>query len=389
MTLVQREAAPVVEPVHAATPAQKNWPAAEFDKGSEFTVGVEEELMLVDGQNRLLGPEAAGLVEQLCLRHSHHGRFTTEVYVDQVELVTRICRDAGEATDALRSLRGAVHEAGGHPMAAGIHPDARFGDACLVSSPRYDRIIAEYAGLFRTPTAATQVHVGLPDAGAALSAYRGLRNRLPLLRALAAASPYWHGRDSGMASARSAVIRSYPRTTVPPVLHSWEHYAEITSTILAAAEAPDYTYVWWDLRPQPRLGTLEVRVMDAQPSLHRVAGLTALIQGLARHAVEAPETVDLPVEVLAENDFRAAHHGLDARILDRDGLVRPMREIAVQAVLDARRALADDGLEAALDEVDAMLVSPSEAIRQRLLRGERGMSALLADLVARTAGVAE
>lgn len=389
MTLVQREAAPVVDAVGAATPADKNWPAAEFEKGSEFTVGVEDELMLVDDQNQLLGHEAAGLIEQLGLRRSPHGRFTTEVYVDQVELVTRVCRDAAEIVDALQSLRSSVLEAGGRPMAAGVHPDAGFGDACLVSSPRYDRIIAEYAGLFRTPTAATQVHVGLPDADSALSAYRGLRNRLPLLRALAAASPYWHGRDSGMASARSAVIRSYPRTTVPPVLHSWEEYAELTSTILTAAEAPDYTYVWWDLRPQPRLGTLEVRVMDAQPSLDRVAGLTALIQGLARHAVESPETADLPVEVLAENDFRAAHHGLDARVLDRDGMIRPLREIAVRAVLDARRALADDGLDAALDAVDAMLASPSEAVRQRLLCDERGMPALLADLVARTAGVAE
>jgi carboxylate-amine ligase len=367
-------------------PAETSWPAAEFDKGSEFTVGVEEELMLVDDQNQLLGHQAAPLTERLCLRQSDHGRFTTEVYVDQIELVTKVCRDADEIAGALRSLRTSVLESGGRPMAAGLHPDAGFGDACLVSSPRYDRIIAEYAGLFRTPTAATQVHVGLPDADAALSAYRGLRNRLPLLRALAAASPYWHGRDSGMASARSAVIRSYPRTTVPPVLHSWEQYAELTSTILTAAEAPDYTYVWWDLRPQPRLGTLEIRVMDAQPSLDRVAGLTALIQGLARHAVESPETVDLPVEVLAENDFRAAHHGLDARVLDPDGLIRPMREIAVRAVLDARRALADDGLDAALDEVDAMLVSPSEAVRQRLLYRQHGMAALLADVVARTAG---
>ena len=111
------------------------------------------------------------------------------------------------------------------------------------------------------------MHVGLPDEDALMLAYRGLRHRLPLLRALSAGSPFWHGRDSGHASARSAIIRSYPRHGVPPLLRTWDDYVTRTEALLAAAEAPDHTYTWWDLRPRPLIGTLEVRVMDAVPSV--------------------------------------------------------------------------------------------------------------------------
>ena len=150
-------------------------------------------------------------------------------------------------------------------------------------------------------------------------AYQALRNRLPVLRALAAGSPYWHGRDSGLASSRSAILRSYPRTTMPPALRNWEQYVQTVTRQMRAAEVPDYTYVCWELRPHPRLGTIEVRVMDAQPSLARIAGLTALVQGLARHAAEVPDRDDLPDDVLVANDFAACRYGLEARVVDPDG----------------------------------------------------------------------
>jgi carboxylate-amine ligase len=156
-----------------------------------------------------------------------------------------------------------------------------------------------------------------------MTAFRGLRHRLALLRALATGSPYWQGRDSGLASARWAVIKGYPRGGVPPVIAGWDEYVERAGDVAAAAEAPDHSHVWWDLRARPRLGTLEVRVMDAQPSLDLAAGLAAPVQGLARHPVERPPASDLSSEVLAENDFRAAMYGLNTSIVDRDGTLRP------------------------------------------------------------------
>lgn len=352
--------------------------------GGEFTVGVEEELMLVGADDELLGAAAEPLVDALTLEGSPAGVVTGEIYADQVELNSPVCRSAEDVWRSLHALRHTVAEHGARVLAAGVHPTGALGGAVLAASPRYDRIRDEYAGLLRTPTAALQVHVGLPDERTAMLAYRGLRNRLPLLRALAAGSPYWHSLDSGQASARAAIIRSYPRTTMPPLLRSWEDYVARTQAAMAAAEAPDHTYVWWEMRPRPLFGTLEVRVMDAVPSLAAVAGLTALVQGIARRAVDAPDAADLSDDVLAVNDHRAARRGLDTRVVDVDLVLRPLREVAARVLAEARAELAPDGLDAPLDAVESLLARESEPDRQRRLVASDGMSALLADLVART-----
>ena len=124
--------------------------------------------------------------------------------------------------------------------------------------------------------------------------------------------------------------------------------------------------------------------MDAQASLSRVAGLSALAQGLSRHLVDVPDAVDLPEEILTANDHRACRHGMDTTVVDVDGLRRPLREIAERTLRQARAALSPEGLDRPLDVVEEMLRAPSEADRQRRLHREQGMTALLEDLVART-----
>ncbi len=354
--------------------------------GGDFTVGVEEELMIVDAMGELLGPAARPLVEAMAGSFPS-GVVTGEIYVDQVELNSPPCAGAEGVVRSLRDLRSKVIDHAVRPMAVGVHPSARLGGAVIARSPRYDAIVDEYAGLLRTPTAALQVHVGVPDERTAMLAYRGLRPRLPLLRALAAGSPYWHGTDSGLASARSAILRSYPRTTMPPQLTSWDEFVTRTTALMTAAEAIDHTYVWWDLRPRPELGTLEVRVMDAQPSLARVAGLTALVQGAARLAVEHPDQEELSDDVLAVNDERVVRHGLDARIVDVDATIRPVREIGIRVVREVRAVLAPEHLDAPLDVVEEMLRKSDEPGRQRHVVATGGIQALLTDLADRTANL--
>ena len=372
--------------VPLATDARAS-PVPAWQPGGAFTLGAEDEVLLVDENGRLLGAAARPALASLREVVRGRGAIVGEVFLDEVELQTPVCSDAEQLMRALGAMRRSVALAGTRLMAVGVHPSADFGKAVIATSPRYDRLAAEFAGPLRTPTAAYQVHVGLPDADTAMVVYRALRNRLSVFRALAAGSPYWHGHDSGLACARSAILRSYPRTTMPPRLSGWQEYVETIERQMSVAEAPDYTYVCWELRPQPRLGTVEVRVMDAQPSLERAAGLAALVQGLARHAVEVPDRVDLPDDVVLANDFSACRHGLETTILDLGGSRRPLREVAAGAIEDARRLLAADGLDGPLEGVRAMLVEPPEHVRQREVCEQHGMAALLADLVSRTVDV--
>jgi carboxylate-amine ligase len=354
-----------------------------FQPGGDFTLGAEEELLLV-GPDGMPANTAELLLPRLAPRSADDARPAVEVYSCQVEFDTPVVTNAEALVDSLARARARVAAEGQRPMAVGVHPAVGFGEVTITHAPRYEAIGAEFAGVFRTPTSAYQVHVGMPDSTAMVAAFRGLRNRLALFRALAAGSPFWHGRDSGLVSARAVVMWSYPRVGVPPTFHSFDEYAALAQEQVAAAEAPDISYLWWDMRPQPRLGTVELRVMDAVPSLELAAGLATLAQGLARHAVERPPTVDMPTAVLRENDFRAARYGLDARIADVDGRMRPMRDIAWDALAEARAALRADGILDPLAAVAAALTGEPESSCQRRTAATGGLSALLADLARRT-----
>jgi carboxylate-amine ligase len=356
-----------------------------FRSGGEFTVGVEDEVLLVDHDGQLDG-DSAGLIAELSRHGLGAGTATPEIFLSQVEFNTPVCHDAASVGSHLARCRSALSEVGQRAMAAGVHPAAELGRFARTRSPRYDALADEFAGVLRTPTAAFQVHVGVPDTTALLAAYRRIRNGLPVLRALGAGSPYWHGRDAGVATARAAIIRSYPRVGFPPLLRSYGEYQAMVREEMAAAEVDDYTLVCWEVRPHPRFGTLEVRVMDAQPSVLLATGLVALVQGLARQAVENPPVVDLSPAVLAANDFRALRYGLDTRIVDVDGSMRPMREVAADAIATARIGLVDLADAEPLDALDAYLHGEPEYRRQRRIHAQHGMGGLLTDLVGRTVG---
>jgi carboxylate-amine ligase len=344
-----------------------------------FTLGVEEEHLLVDPLTHRLVPEAARVLAALDLPEGAAGH---EAFAAQVELRSPVCRDVGEAFGALAAGRAAVIGAGATPLAAGLHPDARMGDAELTDLPRYERVKDDMRGLIqRTPESALHVHVGMPDAGAAVRAFNGLRLQLPLLGALAASSPFWYGRDSGLASARWAVVMAYPGRGVPSAFAGWEDYSETLDAAVAAAGAEDYTHLWWDVRLHPRLGTVEVREMDVQASLADAAGLTALVHCLARRAAE-DHAPPIPAEALRWSAFRAARDGLEASIVDRDGSVRPVRELAASAISAARAVAGELDASDALDEVERIVREGGGAVRAR---AQPGMEALLRDLMQRTA----
>src|SRR5512132_1605692 len=287
--------------------------AVRFGTEADFAIGVEEELILVDPATRSLSHTASEVLEHVELDPAH-GEAKPDTYAALVELATTVMADAGACGEALSSLRAGLRAAGTTVIGAGIHPDGAFGAVEHYDAPRYIEIVRQVGGLLsRTPTAALHVHVGMPDAETAIRVCNGLREHLPLLQALSANSPFWYRRDSGLASARAQIFRGYPRAEITRAFDSFEDYAQLVEAVLAAGELDDYTFLWWDVRPHPRLGTVEVRAMDAQAPLWSVVALAGLIHGLAREAAEAPPALT-PREALMESSFAAARDGLEARL---------------------------------------------------------------------------
>ena len=281
-----------------------------------------------------------------------------------------------------------MREAGATLIGCGIHPAAPFGDAPHVPGERYEAIAASMRGFMRrTPTCALHVHVGMPDPESAIRACNGLRAYLPVLQGLAAHSPYWHGLDSGFASARAQLFRGFPRAVIPPAFAGWEEYEAYVDAWLSAGDAPDYTFLWWDLRPHPRLGTVELRAMDAQSRLGSVAGLAALVHGLALALLDGRADPPSPGPEIIESSFRAGRDGLEAT-LRWDGAMRPLRELAAEAIGVAGAALRERGGDGALEEAERILREGNGADRMRAAHAAGGMRAVLERLVAETAQAA-
>jgi carboxylate-amine ligase len=312
------------------------------------------------------------------------GRIQFELYEALIESSTPVVRNVPEGVDGLAATRAQLADAGATLMGAGLHPTAAFGDVVHSPNARTEEIRRSMRGLVeRTPTAALHVHVGMPDPATAVEVCNRLRAHLPLLQALAAHSPYWHGMDSGFASARTMVFRMFPRSTIPPAFAGWDHYADVVGWWEATGDLPDYTYLWWDLRPSPKLGTVEVRAMDAQSRLESVAGLAALVHALAVACADGAEEVTPPSEALTESSFRAARDGIEATVWWR-GSLTPIRQVAADALEVARPYARDLDGEDALEEIERILREGGGADRMREAHAAGGMDAVLSRLVEET-----
>lgn len=361
-------------------------PASErehnFGSSEPLTIGVEEELLLVDeglrlraDAERVIAAVEAGLREGV----------STEIFAAQIELKTGICGDADQATAELGALREGIRATGARLLGAGLHPDDETeGAAQLVAKDRYDVVKENLASLLNTPPSGLHVHVGMPDPETAVAVANAMRIHLPLLAALAANSPFREGADSGLASARAAVVRAYPRFEMPRGFRDYEEFLTVADQLIAAAGVEDYTYIWWDVRPHPRLGTVEVRGMDVQPGAAANCGLGALIQALAAREIEAPTTSDLHREALEESYYQATRLGLEARLMVASGEARPAREVAAAALAVVRPYAEELGGGGGLEEIDRILLDGNGAERQRAAHAEGGIEAVLERLAAGT-----
>jgi carboxylate-amine ligase len=366
-----------------------DWARWSFDGGrSAWTVGVEEEVMLLDPESWAPAHRIDDLLPQLSPELA--SSVSAETHACTLELAGGVHDGVPSAVRELFALRsalaGELAGLGLRAAVAGTHPSARGEDTQVSDGARYQVLHQGLRELARRePTFALHAHVAVPDAEMATGAMNRLRAHLPLILALSANSPYWRGRDSGMASVRTPLFQAFPRSGIPRRFGSYAAYAEAVDVMLRADAIPEPTFVWWDVRLQPRFGTVEVRVADAQTRLPDVAAILALIQTLVRlEATEgyADERLVRAQEALEENRFLAARDGIEARLIDpRLGERIPAREQLAE-LLDACAPHADDlGCRVELDLVRSLARNPGAQRQRRIVRerGHRGLVAVLSD----------
>jgi carboxylate-amine ligase len=296
----------------------------------------------------------------------------------------------GELGGLRRALRDALAPLGMRAAAAGTHPEAQWRETRVSPAARYELIHESMGELARRePTFALHVHVGVPDPDDAIELANRLRVHLPVLLALSANSPYWQGRDARLDSTRTVLFKAFPRTGIPRRFASYADWVQTVGTLLGAGAFPEPTFLWWDVRPQPRFGTVEVRVMDAQTTVRESAALVALVQSVARlelidgYADAAAQDAD---EVLAENRFVAARDGVRAELIDAATATRRPLDAWLDDLLAAARPHA--ALLGCVDELDGLdaLRACGGAAWQRSRVGEDGdlrpLLAALADAFA-------
>jgi glutamate---cysteine ligase / carboxylate-amine ligase len=343
-----------------------------FGRGDPFTVGIEEEYQLLSAESHELVPRFDEIAEEAA-----DGRVRQELMTSVLEAATgvhrRVAGAVEEVRDIRRGLRDAAARRGALIASAGTHPFSRWEHQEITESPRYQgvveelRWVAEQVAIF-----GLHVHVAVSSSEAAAAATTAVRTHVPELLALSANSPYWQGHATGLCSTRSKVFETMPRSGLPPRLDSYAEFEDLVGRGAAAGFFEDYTYLWWDVRPHPRLGTVELRAFDAQTRVENVAAIAALTQCLvATVAREPPEPQ--PRMLIDENKWRAARYGLGAELVDLgSGRARPAREAIRELVERVGPAAERLACTDELAEVERLLDRGNGADEQHRVREESG-----------------
>ena len=361
--------------------------------GPAFTIGVEEELMIVDDVTGDLAQAIATILADV--PDDITGTVKTELMQSILETATTPCDDLTQAAKQLTELRrlviGIAERHGLHIAAAGTHPFAEPDDQEIVEHPRYTELAAELGFIARQEIIfGTHIHVAIEGPDRAIYVADGIRRYLPLLLALSANSPFWRGQETGMMSARTPVFRAFPRVGVPPHYGTWEIYSHRVETMMRAGAIEDYTYMWWDVRPHPNLGTVETRIFDQQTQLDHTIALAALTVSIAhrlsRQYAEEEPLIEQPTELVDDNKVRAALRGMEGDLVDFGAGRRvPAPELARRVLDEVREDAQELGCEAELEGIEDLLRNGTGARRQlEMWRNDHDLVPLVREIVEKT-----
>jgi carboxylate-amine ligase len=361
--------------------------------GTPFTLGIEEELMICDAETLELAQGIETIVGDL--PDDLAGEVKPELMQSVLEIATPPCADIAEADSRLRQLRRTVIEVAARNGlaigAAGTHPASRYEDQLIVDNPRYQALAKELGWIAqRELIFGAHIHVGMDDPEKAIYVADGMRGYLPLLLGMSSNSPLWQGRNTGMMSARTPVFRGFPRVGIPPYYGTWEIYSHRVELMTRGGAIPDYTYLWWDVRPHPNLGTVELRVFDQQTRIEHTLGFAALSQSLAHRLAaqydDGVPSVEHPWELIDDNKVRASLVGIEGELIDFDrGHEVPAGAMARAVIDDLRDHAQELGCANELAGL-ADLVENGTGARRQLdwLESHGGIDGLMREIVAAT-----
>jgi carboxylate-amine ligase len=295
-----------------------------FGKGEPYTLGVEEEYMLLDGVTLDLVQHVEAVLAST-EGHELGERVNPELMQSVLEIATPVCRTPADVARELRKLRSYVTElAAGQGMrvgSAGTHPFSLFERQRITARDRYRHLVDQLQYVARRELIfGLHVHVAVDDPERAIQVVNGLLTHLPQLLALSASSPFWRGELTGLDSSRQMVFAAFPRSGPPPRFRDYADYAEVVGQLEKTGCIADYTHIWWDIRLHPRFGTVEIRICDAVTRVEDAVALAAYCQALVkfyceRHAVGA-EIPSYHRILTTENKWLAARYGLEAPVMD-------------------------------------------------------------------------
>jgi len=369
-----------------------------FNSSSRASLGVEVELEVVDRGTRQLASAATDILTELGAPHGEdgHPKAKHELFECTVEIITGICSTVAEAKADLEATLAEVDAAakarGLALMCSGTHPFSHYRDQIISPNPRYARLVADMAWMARRlQIFGIHYHVGVRSPEKAIAIANALSFHIPHFLALSASSPYWHGHDTGLASSRSKVFEGLPTAGLPDPIENWEDFERFMNTLVSAEAIGTIREVWWDIRPHPQFGTVELRMCDGIPTLREVAALAALAQSLVEWLdtlIDRGYKLPIPREwILRQNKWRAARHGLDASvILDERGTQLPMRD-AVGALLEELAPVAQRlGCAEELASIRGILdVGPSYIRQRRIIEGGGELTDVVDGLIAELA----
>jgi carboxylate-amine ligase len=338
--------------------------------GSGYSLGVEEELHIVDATTGELVPK----IEEIMARLPRELRefVSYELFQSVLEIKTPPRSTAAETERHLRELRGRVGSwaaaCGASLASAGTHPFSRYRDQKVTDQDRYRRVIETLRWVAKREVIFGQhVHVAVPDEEKVIEAHNRLSERAPLLLALSANSPFWQNSATGFESSRVKIFETFPRAGLPPAFPDWSSFEDYVDLMVRSGAMDDYTYCWWDVRPHAGFGTIELRILDSQTSLKYTTALTALTQCIVAQALDGSEPRGPYNKDLAEeNKWRASRDGMDAAFYnaDEDATV-PARDVARDLVEKLKPHAQDLGCEGELEGILEIVEGGTGSQRQR------------------------